>query len=158
MDRGHGAADGRHAPRRARGSSSSPRTAGRRPGASSRSGTVGSASDGLVATTFRLTARPADANPDAAPGAATLVGTEGRPVAVRDGVATTVDLTVMRGAVLRGRVEDAATGAPLAGVEVLATLDGASATGGRTTASATSAADGTFELAGLASGRWVVEA
>ena len=49
---------------------------------------------------------------------------------------------LMRGAVLRGRVEDAATGAPLAGVEVLATLDGASATGGRTTATATSAADG----------------
>jgi len=115
-------------------------------------------SEGLVAATFRVSARAADARPDAAPTAPTLVVADGRPVAVSDGLATTLDLVVLRGAVLQGRVEDAATGTPLAGVEVVATLDGASATGGRTTATATSAPDGTFELAGLATGRWVVEA
>lgn len=110
-------------------------------------------SPGLVATTFRVTLRPADAAPDAA---SPFVTSEARTAAVSDGQGTRVDLVLQRGAMLRGRVEEAGTGAAVADAELRATLDGAPSTGGRTEATTKSAADGSYELAGLASGHWLV--
>ncbi|MFO0931159.1 MAG: carboxypeptidase-like regulatory domain-containing protein [Planctomycetota bacterium] len=113
-------------------------------------------SPGLVATTFRVTLRAAGAAAEATPTADALVTTAPQTVAVADGQGTRVDLVLQRGAVLRGRVEEAGTGAAVAGAVLQATLDGAPSTGGRTAATTKSAADGTWELAGLASGHWVV--
>jgi hypothetical protein len=113
-------------------------------------------SPGLVATTFRVAARPAGTAANAPPAADALVPASSQPVAVADGRATRVDLVLQRGAVFRGRVEEAGTGEGRGDVELRATLDGASATGGRTEATTKSAADGSFLLAGLASGHWIV--
>lgn len=110
----------------------------------------------LVATTFRVTLRAAGATAGAAPAADALVTTAPQSVAVADGQGTRVDLVLQRGAVLHGRVEEAGTGAAVEGAELHARLDGAPSTGGRTEAKTKSAADGTYELAGLASGHWVV--
>jgi hypothetical protein len=114
------------------------------------------ASAGLVATTFRVALRAAGAAAEVTPTADALVTTAAQTVAVADGQGTRVDLVLQRGAVLRGRVEEAGTGAAVADVELRATLDGAPSTGGRTAATTKSAADGTYELAGLASGHWIV--
>lgn len=110
----------------------------------------------LVATTFRVALRAADAAAGAAPTADALVTSAAQTVAVADGQGTRVDLVLQRGAVLRGRVEEAGTGAAVEGAELRARIDGLPSTGGRTEATTTSAADGSYELAGLASGHWVV--
>lgn len=79
---------------------------------------------------------------------------EATPVTVAAGATATADATMVHGGIVSGAVTAAATGGALGGVSVCAWEDEAE---GESTACGETAADGAYELTGLAEGRYTVE-